>query len=219
MANTQYFSRRSYLDLLHADLWRIQTGVVRVVTWLEDGSSTTLGFWGTGDVIGKSLLQHDRSELECLTAVTASPLLAENCSNRVTNAYIQQLQELLIIRSSKRIEERLLKLLTWMGNRFGSQQETGIELEFLLTHQDLAEVLGTTRVTITRTMGRLESQGIIRHLTQRWLFIDRSTCSQIVPVSDNLLAHLPISIHSSSILANVGVVSPRLERSLSISSR
>jgi CRP-like cAMP-binding protein len=192
---------------------------VRAVTWLEDGSSITLGFWGAGDVIGNSLLQHDRDELECLTAVTASPLLTEGCSNRVTSAYIQQLQELLIIRSSKYIEERLLKLLTWMGNRFGSQQETGIELEFLLTHQDLAEVLGTTRVTITRTMGRLESQGIIRHLTQRWLFIDRSACSQIIPVSDNPLAHLPISIRSSSILPNVGVVSPRLKRSLSISYR
>jgi hypothetical protein len=157
--------------------------------------------------------------LECLTAVTASPLLAEGYSSRVTIAYIQQLQELLIIRSSKRIEERLLKLLTWMGNRFGFQQEAGIELEFLLTHQDLAEVLGTTRVTITRTMGKLESQGVIRHLTQRWLFIDRSARSPIVPVADDLRAHLPISMHSSSILPNVGVVSPILERSLSISYR
>lgn len=219
MAKTQYFSRRSHLDLLHADLWQIQTGVVRGVTWLEDGSSITLGFWGAGDVIGNSLLQRDRDELECLSAVTASPSLAENCSNRVTSAYIQQLQELLIIRSSKRVEEQLLKLLTWMGNRFGSQEEAGIALEFPLTYQDLAEVLGTTRVTITRTMGKLESQGIIRHLTQRWLFIGRSACAPIAPVADNLPAHLPISIRSSSILPNVGVVSARLEHSLSISYR
>jgi CRP-like cAMP-binding protein len=219
MAKTQYFSRRSHLDLRHADLWQIQTGVVRGVTWIEDGSSITLGFWGAGDVIGNSLLQHDRDELECLSAVTASPLLAESCSNRVTSAYIQQLQELLIIRSSKRIEERLLKLLTWMGNRFGSQQEAGIKLKLLLTHQDLAEVLGTTRVTITRTMGKLESQGIIRDLTQRWLFIDRSACLPIVAVADALRAHLPISVSSSSILPNVGVVSLSRERSLSISYR
>lgn len=219
MAKTQYFSRRSRLDLLHADLWRIQTGVVRAVTWMEDGSSITLGFWGAGDVIGNSLIQRDRDELECLTAVTASPLLAESYSIRATSAYIQQLQELLIIRSSKRVEERLLKLLTWMGNRFGSQEEAGIALEFPLTHQDLAEVLGTTRVTITRMMGKLESQGIIGHLTQRRLFIDGSACAPIVPVADNLPAHLPISIGASSILPNVGVVSARLEHSLSISYR
>lgn len=219
MANMQYFSCRSHLDLLHADLWRIQIGVVRAVTWMEDGSSITLGLWGAGDVIGNSLLQHDCVELECLTAVTASPLLAEGYSSRVASAYIQQIQELLIIRSSKQIEDRLLKLLAWMGNRFGFWQEAGIELEFMLTHQELAEVLGTTRVTITRTMGKLESQGIIRHLTQRWLFIDRSACSPIVPVADDLRAHLPISASSSSILSNVGVVSPSRERSLSISYR
>jgi hypothetical protein len=48
MSNIYYLQKRSHLDLLRADIWRIESGVVRAATWLEDGA-TTLGFWSAGD--------------------------------------------------------------------------------------------------------------------------------------------------------------------------
>ena len=150
MTNRHYFQRRSHLDLFRTDTWQIQSGVVRAIAWMEDGSLTTLGFWGAGEIVGNACLGSKNYCLECLTSVLAAPLLAERCLDRSMLAHIQQLQELLTIRSCKRIEDKVLKLLTWLGQRFGSPEEAGITLDIFLTHQDLAEALCTTRVTITR---------------------------------------------------------------------
>jgi CRP-like cAMP-binding protein len=207
MNNIHYFQKRADLDPIRADLWQIEAGVVRAVICLEDGSLTTLGFWGAGDVVGTALLrQIDR--LECLTPVMASPLLAENCPNGAMLAHIHRLQELLVIRSGKRIEEMLLKLLIWLGDRFGDRHEAGLTLKVLLTHQDLAETLNTTRVTITRSMGQLERQGTIRHLANRRLFIDKSAHSfDLVPT--HLPKQLVTSIGQRSLGAIVGLATAK----------
>ncbi|AFY92234.1 Crp/Fnr family transcriptional regulator [Chamaesiphon minutus] len=159
--------------------------------------------------------------------MTVSPLLAENCPDLVLLAHIHQLQELLIIRSCKRIEEMLLKLLTWLGQRFGEAGEAGIIFKTFLTHQDLAETLNTTRVTITRSMRRLESQGTIRHLDNRRLFIvlgsspveNRSVYSSSDPAPQKLVENLATFTSHSSIIPIVGVAAPRSNRPLSISCR
>ena len=174
MNNIQSFARREILNPLRADLWRIEAGMVRATTWLCDGSLTTLGFWGAGDTIGNALFRSENYELECLTAVRASPLIIGTRTDLVMGSQIQQLQELLIIRSHKRIEDMLLRLLTWLGDRFGNWEETGLTLRFPLTHQDLAETLSTTRVTITRSLGQLEDRGLICRLPKCQMFIDRS---------------------------------------------
>ena len=72
----------------------------------------------------------------------------------------------MLIRSHKRVEEMLLKLLVWLSKRFGREVEQGHLIELRLTHQDLAELLGTTRVTITRVLKQFEQQGLIQRLPQ-----------------------------------------------------
>lgn len=226
MSNIHYLQKRSHLDLLRADIWRIESGVVRAATWLEDGA-TTLGFWSAGDIVGNVLFRQENYQLECLTSVTASPLLAENCPDLVLLAHIHQLQELLIIRSCKRIEEMLLKLLTWLGQRFGDAEKTGLILKTFLTHQDLAETLNTTRVTITRSMSQLERQGNIHHLANRRLFINRSAYSSLAepllrrndPAPQKLVENLTTFTSHSSIIPIVGVAAPRSNRPLSVSYR
>jgi CRP-like cAMP-binding protein len=207
MKNIHYFQKRSPLDPIRADLWQIESGVVRAVTYQGDSSLTILGFWGAGDVVGTALLRESIDRLECLTPVMASPLLAENCPDGVMLAYLHQLQELLVIRSGKRIEEMLLKLLIWLGERFGERQEAGLTLKVLLTHQDLAETLNTTRVTITRSMGQLERQGTIGYLSNRRLFIDKSAHSfDLAPA--HIATQLVTSIGHHSRGSIVGFAAP-----------
>lgn len=218
MTDKHYFQRRSHLDLLRADTWQIQSGLVRATTWMEDGSLTTLGFWGAGEIVGNACLGAENYRLECLTPVLATPFLSESYLERAMLAHIQQLQELLIIRSCKRIEDKVLQLLTWLGRRFGSTEEVGITLDTFLTHQDLAEALCTTRVTITRSLKDLERQGTIRHLDNRRLFIDKSTSSQIDPPPQKLVENLAILTGESSLIS-IRVAAPRSNRPLSISHR
>ena len=104
MSNIYFFQKSSHLDLLRADSWRVESGVVRATSWQEDGV-TTLGFWGAGDVVRGGLFRQENYQLECLTPVTASPLPAENCPDLVLLAQIHQLQELLVIRSNERQQQ------------------------------------------------------------------------------------------------------------------
>ena len=60
------FTRRSYLPNRNNALWQIETGVVRTVTWLEDGTIITLGLWGSGDAIGKPISKCDPYQMEYL---------------------------------------------------------------------------------------------------------------------------------------------------------
>jgi CRP-like cAMP-binding protein len=161
MNNVQSFDKRSIFNLDRANLWQVQSGVVRAIAWLDDDSIATLGFWGAGDIFGRDLFQDGNCQFECLTPTLAEPLLADRLSQDAIYAHIHQLQELLLIRSCGRMDRMLLDLLAWLGRRFGKTEAAGYSLDLSLTHQDLAEVLNTTRVTVTRSLGRLEECGAI----------------------------------------------------------
>jgi CRP-like cAMP-binding protein len=212
-----FFQKRSYIDLLRADLWQIESGIVRATTYTDDSSLITLGFWGAGDVVGNTLFRTTSYLLECVSAVRASPLIAQNLplgeistiENRVMCAHVEQLQELLMIRSCKRIEHKLLKLLVWLGNRFGIPEGTGTILSVALTHQDLAETVGSTRVTITRCLKDLERQGIICYIDKRRLFID-PTIAAIELAPQPLFEKIALSGRHGAIAPPIGVAVPKV---------
>jgi CRP-like cAMP-binding protein len=78
--------------------------------------------------------------------------------------HVQQMEVLMMIRSYKRVDIMLIKLLSWLTTRFGHAIAAGNLIDLRLTHQDIADLLGTTRVTVTRTLSKFEEQGIIERL-------------------------------------------------------
>lgn len=164
---SQQFPLRSSLPVKQNAFWRIEAGAVRTLTWLEDGTAITTGIWGPGEVVGKPLTMMDPYQIESLTAVEASLFLLEH--NPIPNEWIlnhlQQAEELMVIRSYRRVDMMLVKLLGWLAKRFGRSVSKGNLIDLRLTHQDLAELVGTTRVTITRTLGQFEQQGLIERLS------------------------------------------------------
>lgn len=160
----QHFSLRSQIPLRANILWKIETGIVRALTWLEDGTVVTLGVWGPGDVVGKALSQVSPYHLECLTKVEVSILPDSSQTAEIFKAYTDRAEELLIIRSYRKTDMILLKLLSWLSKRFGRAVEQGQLIDLRLTHQDIAEILGTTRVTVTRLLSQFEQQGVIERL-------------------------------------------------------
>jgi CRP-like cAMP-binding protein len=167
------FDPRSLLLSESDRLWQINSGLVRSLTWLEDGSIVALGVWGAGDIVGKSLSTVEPYQIECLTKVEAVLLPPTDLSDLAETlfAHIQQAEALTLIRSYKRCDMMLLKFLAWLGKRFGQQVAAGRLLDLRLTHQDLSEFLGATRVTITRTLSQLEQQGMIQRLSLKRIII------------------------------------------------
>lgn len=156
------FKRREYMPLDNGILWRIEIGVVRTFTLAEDGTIISLGFWGKGEVIGQPLALIQPYQIECLTKVKAIALKLDECwdLHRVMLSHIHQMQELLRVRHGQ-IQQRFLQFLGWLATKFGFRVQQGRIIPFRLTHQDVAEVLGTTRVTVTRLFQKLQQQGLI----------------------------------------------------------
>jgi CRP-like cAMP-binding protein len=166
------FTQRELLPLKLDQLWQIESGYVRTLTWDITGTITTLGIWGAGDIVGRSLSQIEPYQIECLTPVAAIEVSASSdLLHNAMLAHIQQLEILLNIVHVKQISSRLLKFLEWMAQRFGYPVQQGYVIDLRLTHQALSEVLGSTRVTITRLLNELEQAGKIKRLKKQRLSI------------------------------------------------
>lgn len=157
------FESRSQLPRRRDALWQIQSGAVRTLTWLEDGNLATLGVWGAGDVVSHSLASANPYEIECLTPVEAAilPMTDYPQANEALIRHIRELQKFLEILHIRPLEVSLVNLLTWLAKKFGREVNNGQLIDLRLTHQELAEILGTSRVTVTRMMKGFERQGII----------------------------------------------------------
>ncbi len=102
--------------------------------------------------------------MECLTSVEAS-LVPGDLWHQVLDAIVlhtQQTEELLSMLHQERIPPRLLQMLVWLAQKLGRQVDQGLLIDVRLTHQDIAEMLSTTRVTVTRLLKQFEQEGLIR---------------------------------------------------------
>lgn len=163
------FTRREIIPPRNDVLWRIERGAVRTLTWSEEGTFVTLGYWGSGDLIGSPLSKVKPYQIECLTNVEVSvvpPHLWYQDVNALLS-HIQQAEELLSIVHCKPMSVRLWQFLLWLSRKFGRNVEEGTLIDLNATHQEISEVLNTTRVTVTRLLQQFEEERLLfRHKRQ-----------------------------------------------------
>jgi CRP-like cAMP-binding protein len=155
--------RKEVLPESNHYLWKIESGIARITILNELGGQATIGFASQGDFVGKLLSGQLTYQVECLTPVQVSKMTPT--SDDVYPSLRRQLEEkeqLLNILNHQSITQRLLRLLEWLSERFGEPLREGRSLGVKLTHQQLAETIHTSRVTVTRLMGQLEQAGKIR---------------------------------------------------------
>jgi len=68
--------------------------------------------------------------------------------------------------------ERLTHLLLELTEQYGIQTSDGVRLRIQLSHQDLANVIGSTRETVTVVLGEMQTEGILRVGRRRLLITD-----------------------------------------------
>jgi CRP-like cAMP-binding protein len=153
--------QQGWIPLHDEYLWKIEQGTVRTFTWSKEGTLVTLGLWGPGDIVGKPLSKTDPYLIECLENVRVVAVPASLWHRELDAIFLhaQHVEELLTIVHNETIYLRLLEFLIWLANRFGFEVEEGRLINLQLTHQEIAETIAATRVTVTRTLGILEQEG------------------------------------------------------------
>ncbi|MCG9890073.1 MAG: Crp/Fnr family transcriptional regulator [Thermosynechococcaceae cyanobacterium MS004] len=176
MVDWQFFKPKDLLPTPHSStqkLWMIEQGIVKTETWNQAGEGLLLAIWGAGDLVALPLTRIGY-QITCLTPVKARLVSVAGASLQdAMAAQIQQLEFLLELMHCLPLPARIIKLLGWLAQKTGCVTTRGCMINLHLTHQAISEMLGTTRVTVTRLLMQLEAEGKLEKLShQRILLLE-----------------------------------------------
>lgn len=162
------------IDMKPDEIWVVCRGVVQLGTLYDSGDESLLGLACSSMPFGLSLtlirpyqaIALSDVDLMRLTLaeVEQSPALAQGIFRHVARR-LQQTEAILAMVGYRRVEDRLRHLILLLTQQVGQPCEAGTRVGVRLTHQQLANAIGTTRVTVTRLLTQLREEG--------WIMIDR----------------------------------------------
>ncbi len=163
-------SKGDFLPLNQCMIWYICQGYVKLSTLYETGEELIVGLAGVGMVFGSNLTSLQTYQATALSDVklvsislaeiAGSPTLSHMLLPKI-NQRLRQTESFLLIAGRRRVQDRFEQLLLLLKQEIGQPILEGTRLNIRLTHEELASACCTTRVTITRLMGKLQQQGKI----------------------------------------------------------
>jgi len=150
-------------------------GLVRLYQLLPDGRRQVTGFLGTGDLMG-GLKRSDGAHCtaQAITDVIACtvgrkaflglletyPQLAFGLLFTATDE-IEAQQDHIVLLGRKTLEERLAAFLLLYSERWQTHEHNGTAIHLPMTRADIADYLGLTVESISRTFTRFRKEGLI----------------------------------------------------------
>lgn len=74
--------------------------------------------------------------------------------------------------SNEQVEQRVAHALLRLTKQAGKKVDTGVEIDFPISRQDIAEMTGTTLHTVSRILSAWESEGLVEGGRQRIILRD-----------------------------------------------
>lgn len=174
------FNKGETIPFEPQSIWLVAEGVVKLTTMSERGEEVIMGLVGDLMVFGATLtalqtyqaiaLSSVKLALISISEIAQSPQLAQVLLSSLKQR-LQQTESLLAIYGQIRVEERLNSFLSLLKEVIGQPVDQGVRLRARLTHQDFANACCTTRVTVTRLLGKLQEQGKIVQDSQNHLIL------------------------------------------------
>ncbi len=162
--------RGETISLNRQIIWYVRQGWVKLTTHCAAGEEILLGLVGPRMIFGSSLTNAATYQATAMSNVelvgiaeaelASTPVLSHNLYPKII-ARLRQTEALLAISGKRQVQERLHQLLAFLKVEIGQSTPNGIRLEVRLTHEEIASACCTTRVTITRLLGKLQQQGLI----------------------------------------------------------
>lgn len=161
-------------------LYFVKSGYVKLYRLLEDGKDPIVYLCGPGSMIGiRALTSQDRELKHNAQALTDVEIVSIPRQDyiEIVSKYPEYLVDLLSVfidrlnYSEQKIEgfvttnatTRVANFLSYVANRFGNKRGKIITLPIPLTHQQVAEFVGSARETVTIAISKLEKEKIIKN--------------------------------------------------------
>jgi CRP-like cAMP-binding protein len=99
------------------------------------------------------------------------PSLASSALQTV-GSRLQDTQARVIEISNEQVEQRVAHTLLRLAKQAGRKVDNGIEIDFPISRQNVAEMTGTTLHTVSRILSAWESKGLVKGGRQRIVLCD-----------------------------------------------
>ncbi|WP_046868612.1 Crp/Fnr family transcriptional regulator [Microvirga massiliensis] len=165
----------SFFVLLH--------GHLRVFKLTPDGQQVVVRFVAPGEVFGVAMAIGRTAYPATATAVVDSialvwpsaawPRLIERHPSLAINTLLtvgsrlQDAHTRVVEMSTEQVEQRVAHALLRLAGQAGRKVESGVQIDFPISRQDVAEMTGTTLHTVSRILSAWEEQGLVEGGRQR----------------------------------------------------
>lgn len=170
----------------------IESGQIKLLMLSSDGKECLLAIHGAGDMFGELCLTGLGARLETATAMKAtnikqipcSKLFARLARDKLFEGFVQYLalriadqQQVIADLVTADSEQRLGKTLLRLARTMGKKDPRSIRIETKISHEELSEMVGTTRPRISMFMQRFRNLGLIETNDDHFLVIKEDKLS------------------------------------------
>jgi CRP-like cAMP-binding protein len=177
----------SFFVLLH--------GHIRAAKTTVDGQQVIVRFVTPGETFGVAVAIGVSAYPATATAVDDSlilvwpseawPRLIAKCpalsatTLHVVGERLHESHTRIIEMSTQQVDRRVARALLRLVRQAGRKTESGIEIDFPITRQDIAEMTGTTNYSVSRVLSTWEGQGVVEGHRQRIIVRNPKALAQI----------------------------------------
>ncbi len=155
----------------------LKSGKIKVSQPVSNGKEVILWFCFGGDIFGLAeAAQHGEREVSAQACENSEILsIPQTRFNiylfehpqvmflllQVMSSRLRCLSETMANIAGQQVHTRLARLMLWLCARYGQREGNNVVMKVHLTHQEIADMIGATRQTVTSIMGDFKRQGIL----------------------------------------------------------
>jgi CRP/FNR family cyclic AMP-dependent transcriptional regulator len=164
----------------------IESGRIKLLMLSPEGKECLLAIYTSGDVFGELCLSGLGVRMETATAMEETVLKLIPCAKffmrlngdsllegfvRYLTVRIADQQEAIANLVTVDSEQRLGKTLLQLARKLGQKDPRSIRIEHKISHEELSEMVGTTRPRISEFMQRFRELGLIEISVERFIIV------------------------------------------------
>jgi len=164
----------------------IESGQIKLLMLSSEGRECLLAIHTDGDIFGELCLSGLGARLETATAMKSTSLKQIPCSqffarlsrDSLFEGFVQYLavrvadqQQIIANLVTVDSEQRLGQTLLQLARTMGKKDPRSIRIELKISHEELSEMVGTTRPRISLFMQRFHNLGLIEKNREHFLII------------------------------------------------
>ena len=134
----------------------VKSGVIRIAAiQSKNAEDITLAFTCRTDIFKFHYPRDLEITIQAITDTTYFVESRKKTESNTSDAIMDWIIQLHIVRNEANLESRLMKFFELLITRLGKRTPEGLLLEHTLPHARIAEIVGSTRSTVSRTISAL----------------------------------------------------------------